>query len=160
MKRAIGATVTVGLLVASALAVSAQQAPVTPPAPAMAAAASAIDADVQALRQRAATFWAARLARDFRVQYDLYEPRFRGRMTPEEFAGGRGAVLYLGYQVEEATIDGAFGRVKVRVAAQPAAPALAGKRVPVQASLLDDAWVKVGGLWYRRADQPEGSTQQ
>lgn len=126
------------------------------------AVAGEAEQDVQNLRQRAAAFWAARIARDFRAQWELLEPRGRGRMAPEEYAAGRGAVLYLAYQVEDAEVNGIFGVVKVRVMVQPAAQVWGGRRVPIGATVVNDEWVRAGGVWYRRLEQREGgqATQQ
>ncbi len=112
--------------------------------------------DVQVLRERVAAFWAARAARDFRAQWEFLEPRVKGRVTADEYLAGRGGVQYLGYQVEGATVTGAFATVKVRVLAQPAAAALfAGRRVIPQTVLLGEPWIRVGGVWYRRLESDE-----
>jgi hypothetical protein len=113
-------------------------------------AAAATD-DVQVLRDRVATFWAARMAGDPSVQWGLLEPRGRGRLTPQEYSANRSAVRYLAYQVENATVDGYFAVVKVRLMFQPILPS--GRRVGVQTSLAEDYWVRIGGTWYRRLDQ-------
>src|SRR6266542_1397736 len=81
------------------------------------------EADLQALRERAAAFWAARVAGDFQKQWELLEPRGRGRMTPQQYGAERGAVRYLAHQVEGATADGFFATVKVRLLFQPIPPA-------------------------------------
>ena len=107
--------------------------------------------DVQVLRERVATFWAARMAGDPSAQWGLLEPRGRGRLTAQEYGAGRSAVRYLAYQVENATVDGYFAVVKVRLMFQPILPS--GRRVGVQSSLAEDYWVKIGGTWYRRLDQ-------
>lgn len=106
--------------------------------------------DVQALRERASAFWAARMAGDYTGQWELLEPRGRGRLTPQEYAAGRGSVVYVAYQVEDATVNGYFATVKVRILVQPIIPS--GRRVPVQAAVVDDKWIRVGGAWYRRLD--------
>jgi hypothetical protein len=107
--------------------------------------------EVEVLRDRVATFWAARLAGDPKAQWELLEPRGRGRMTPQEYTANRGAIRFLAYQVENATVDGYFAVVKVRVMFQPILPS--GRRVGVQTSLAEDFWVRIGGVWYRRLDQ-------
>ncbi len=123
---------------------------------AAATSAGAARDEVQALRERAAAFWAARVAEDFRAQWELLEPRFKGRVSAEEYRTGRGNLRYLAYQVEEATVDGAFATVKVRVLAQPILLAARGQRIPPQAALVDDPWIRIGGVWYRRWES-EGS---
>jgi hypothetical protein len=105
----------------------------------------------EALRQRAAAYWAARLAGDERAQWDLLEPRAKGRLTPKEYASERGEnVRYLGYQVESASVEGYFATVKVRVMFEATLPRVG--RIPPQAVVLDDRWVQVGGIWYHQVD--------
>ena len=113
-------------------------------------AAVAPDGQVQTLRERTAMYWAARMTGDDKTQWDLLEPRGRGRMTPEEYASERRGVRYLGYQVEDAAITGYFAIVKVRVLFQPILPRMTN--VAVQTVLLDDQWIRVGGTWYRQID--------
>jgi hypothetical protein len=110
------------------------------------------------LRQRAAEYWQARVARDYKSQWELTEPRLKGRITPEEYARGKGAIQYLGYEVGDASIDGSFATVQVKVIARVALPNSPAKPV-VRTATVGDAWVKVDGVWYRRADQPEGGGQ-
>jgi hypothetical protein len=125
------------------------------PPPASAAASSE---DVQALRERVAAFWAARLAGDSKVQWDLLEPRGRGRLTMQEYASDRGAVRYLAYQVEDATVTGYFAVVKVRLMLQPILPS--ARRVGVQTTIAEDRWVKIRGVWYRRFGEEESAPSQ
>jgi hypothetical protein len=122
--------------------------------PAQASAPS--EEEALAVRQRAADYWAARVARDYRVQWDLSEPRLKGRITPEEYGTGKGAIQYLGYEVGNAKIDGSFATVQVKVIARVTLPKSQAKPV-MRTATLGDAWVKVDGVWYRRADQPEAS---
>ena len=118
-------------------------------------AAVAPGGQVETLRERAAMYWAARMEGDDKTQWDLLEPRGRGRVTPQEYAAERKGVQYLGYQVEDATIAGYFAIVKVRVLFQPILPRMTS--VSVQTVLLDDQWIRVGGAWYRQMDdrQPQ-----
>jgi len=112
--------------------------------------------EILSLRQRTAEYWAARIARDYRTQWALSEPRLKGKMTPEEYGAGKGAIQYLGYEVGDARINGAFAVIdvkviaKVTIARRPAEPL-------VRTAKVEDGWVKVDGIWYRRADQPEPS---
>jgi len=115
------------------------------------------EADVLALRERAAAFWAARVATDLQSQWELLEPRGKGRVTAQEYGEGRGAVKYLAYQVEGATVTGLFATVKVRVLIQPVVPSPSGSRIPAQATVVDDAWVRISGVWYRRLDEGESA---
>ncbi|MGH2349967.1 MAG: hypothetical protein ACRDFT_10955 [bacterium] len=109
------------------------------------------EGEIQTLRERTAAYWAARMAGDDHTQWELLEPRGRGRMTAQEYAAERRGVRYLGYQVEEATIEGYFAKVKVRLLVQPIIPRLTG--VAVQTVLIDDRWVRIAGMWYRTLDE-------
>jgi hypothetical protein len=79
--------------------------------------------DMAALRERAAAFWAARVAGD-----------------PEA-------------QVEDAAVHGYFAEVRIRLLVQPALPSeRAGHAIGPQVTVLNDGWVKIRGVWYRRLD--------
>ena len=75
-------------------------------------------AEVDTLRGRVAAFWAARVEGDSKGQWDLLEPRGRGRLSPGDYSPVRGVMKYLAYQVEDATVNGTFATVKVRLLAQ------------------------------------------
>lgn len=122
------------------------------PAPKESASPSQVIAperQVQILRERAAAFWAARMEDDEKGQWELLEPRGKGRLTPQEYASERQGVRYLGYKIEDATIAGYFATVKVRVLFQPL---LQRVSVPVQTVVLEDRWIRVAGAWYRQQD--------
>lgn len=128
---------------------------------AVAAAPLGSAADLEALRERAAAFWAARVAGDIQTQWELLEPRGRGRLTAQEYAAGRGGVKYLAHQIESATAQGFFGTVKVKLIFQPALPPSAASRsVPPQAGVVEDGWVRIGGVWYRRLDEGQSEKSQ
>jgi hypothetical protein len=119
-----------------------------------ASAPTASEADVLALRERAAAFWAARVAGDVQAQWHLLEPRWKGRMTAQEYGSDLTGGRYLAYQVEAATVDGLFATVKVRVLVrQELPPAAAARRLPPQVAIVDDGWIRIGGVWYRRLDE-------
>src|SRR5262245_35734885 len=105
------------------------------------------------LRQRAAEYWAARVARAYKTQWELSEPRLKGRITSEEYGAGRGAIQYLGYDVGDADIKGSFASVQVKVVARITLPSSKAKPV-LKTATVPDHWIKVDGVWYRRADQP------
>jgi hypothetical protein len=150
-----------GVLVLAALTgapgAMAQSSPAaSPAAPAVSPAARpASSEDSERLRERAAAFWAARVAGDFNKQWELLEPRGRGRMTPAEYAIDRNAVKYLAYQVEDATVNGYFGTVSVRLLLQPMLPKPGGAPLAPAAVVLPDKWVKIRGTWYHILDQEE-----
>jgi hypothetical protein len=122
---------------------------------------SASEADLTELKERAAAFWAARVAGDAESQWKLLEPRGRGRMTAQEYAqvptGGR----YLAYQVEGASAQGFFGTVKVKVLVQQILP-VSGPSRPLapQAVVVEDGWIRIGGIWYRRLDDGQKSAAE
>lgn len=156
------ARVGLGVLVIHAVAPAASGQQPGPPAPAASSATLGLDqsqGETLRLRERTAAFWAARVSRDFRAQWELLEPRVKGRVSADEYASGRGALRYLGYEVGEATIDGAFATVKVRVIAQ--LPPIGGpaQRPMLHAGLVEDRWIKVDGVWYRSQDQDRGEQQ-
>ena len=124
----------------------------------LASAPAASEGQVQTLRERAAAYWAARMHEDDKTQWDLLEPRGKGRVTAQEYAAGRQGVRYLGYQIEDAAIDGYFAIVKVRLLFQPILQRMTG--VPVQTVLMDDQWVRIAGTWYRQLDERQAPKRE
>jgi hypothetical protein len=126
------------------------------------AVASTVPAtDIEVLRQRAAAFWAARVAGDASKQWELLEPRGRGRMTPDEYRA-KDPGKYLAYQVEDAKVDGYFAKVKVRVIIMPVRPpAVSGPPIAVVpvANVVDDVWVRINGTWFHSLE-PDGGFGQ
>jgi hypothetical protein len=122
----------------------------------------ASEAEVLALRERAAAFWAARVSGDFDAQWQFLEPRWRGRMTAAEYGSDLTGGRWLAYRVEGATISGYFATVKVRVLVQQnLPPSAAGRsRLSPQATVVDDGWIRIGGVWFRRLDSGEGMSPQ
>jgi hypothetical protein len=112
------------------------------------------EADVLALRERAAAFWAARMAGDAQTQWQLLEPRGKGRITAQEYGAEPQGGRYLAYQVEDATVKGFFGTVKVRMLVQQILPPSQARHSTPgpQATVVDDGWIRIGGVWYRRLD--------
>jgi hypothetical protein len=112
-------------------------------------------AEVDELRRRAAAFWAARTAGDAKAEWELLEPRGRGRLEPKDYSVGQGAVRYLAYQVEDVTVNGHFATVAVRVLMQAMLPTSRGqvRKMSPETSVLADRWVRVGGVWYRSLEQ-------
>lgn len=154
VRRGVAVTVlliTIGLCAppSSVRAQSAVGATLVPP--------SAATADEkEALRARAAAFWAARVDGDAKAQWEVLEPRGRGRLTPADYAPARPAVRYLAYQVEDATVNGYFATVTVRLLVQAILPSRqgSGKVIPSTA-VVKDGWVRIGGIWYRSLEQSE-----
>lgn len=160
MTRPVRAVLAVGLAVLGAVGCSAS-------APGQGVAASsapvASEAEVQALRERVAAFWAARVAADLEAQWQLLEPRWKGRMTAAEYGSDLTGGRWLAYKVEDAAVNGFFATVKVRLLVQQILPAGApGRSVrgTPQAAVLNDGWIRIGGLWYRRLDGGAGAPSQ
>jgi hypothetical protein len=142
-----------GSVAAPAAAQSATSAP--SPISGTATAPTASSADIDSLRERVAAFWAARVAGNYTAQWELHEPRARGRMTPGEYTVQRGVLKYLAYQVEDASVNGYFSIVRVRVLVQPLLPTASPRALAPAALLVQDRWVKIGGTWYRSLEQEE-----
>jgi hypothetical protein len=133
-----GIALLLNVLVGLPGAAAAQDASSTPPVSGVAAA------DIERLRERAAAFWAARVAGDPKAQWDLLEPRGRGRLTPLEYVPGPGAMKFLAYQVENATVSGYFADVSVRLLVQPILPATRKARIGPSSTVVQDRWVRIG----------------
>lgn len=147
-KRIVMAAMQATLVVALTWAADgrAQSAPPAPPEPV------ASSDSVETLRARTAAFWAARVAGDRKGQWELLEPRGRARLTPLEYAPDSGVIRYLGYEVEDATVNGYFATVKVRLLFQPILPT-AGRRLPAKTAVVSDQWIRIGGVWYRNLEE-------
>jgi hypothetical protein len=120
------------------------------------------EAEVLALRERAAAFWAARVDGDFETQWQFLEPRWQGRMTAAEYGLDLTGARYLAYQVEGATVNGFFATVKVRLLVQQILPlsAVGRTRGSPQATVLGDGWIRIGGVWFRRLDDGGAAPSQ
>jgi len=151
MRRSVRTLLTVGLVVLVGVGWAAS---VPGQGVSASSAPMASEAEVLALRERAAAFWAARVAGDFEAQWQLLEPRWKGRMTAAEYGSDLTGGRYLAYQVEGAAVKGFFATVKVRLLVQQILPpSAAGRtRVSPQATVVDDGWIRIGGVWFRRLD--------
>jgi hypothetical protein len=128
-------------------------------APGQGGAASSVppaseEAEALALGERAAAFWAARVAGDVDAQWQFLEPRWKGRMTAAEYGSDLTGGRWLAYRVEGATVKGLFATVKMRVMVTQVTQQVAtGQTRPKpQVAVFDDAWIRIGGVWYRRLD--------
>jgi hypothetical protein len=119
------------------------------------------EAEMTELKERAAAFWAARIAGDAETQWKLLEPRGKGRVTAQEYAQAPTGGRYLAYQVEGATAQGFFATVKVRVLVQQILPASGPSRpLAPQAVMVEDRWIRIGGTWYRTLDDGQKSAAE
>jgi hypothetical protein len=128
----------------------------SPPSAPVAAATPPAGPEVERLRERTAAYWAARVSGDSKAQWELLEPRGRGRLSPSEYDVSGGGVKYIAYQVEDATIEGYFATVKVRMIVQPVLPMAQGKRIGPTTVVLMDRWVRIRGTWFRSLEQESG----
>ena len=151
MRRSAPAVLAVGLV---ALGVVGWAASVPGQGVSASSAPMASEVEVLALRERAAAFWAARVAGDFETQWQFLEPRWKGRMTAAEYGSDLAGGRYLAYQVEGATVNGFFATVKVRLLVQQILPlsAVGRTRLSPQATVVGDGWIRIGGVWFRRLD--------
>ena len=148
MRRSVRALLAVGLV---SLAIVGCAASVPGQRSSASSAPLGSEADVLVLRERAAAFWAARVAGDLEVQWQLLEPRWKGRMTAAEYGSDLTGGQWLAYQVEGAAVNGYFATVKVQVLVrQVLPPSAAGRtRITPQAAVVEDGWVRIGGVWFR-----------
>jgi hypothetical protein len=109
-------------------------------------------AELKLIKERAARYWEAKLARDFRTQYEMLEPRVRGRLPFEDFIKGKGVVEYLGATVEDAQVTGNFATVTLRIRARVRHPMLRPTPPPKETTALE-RWVRVRGVWYRTLEE-------
>lgn len=116
-------------------------------------AAGAQQDETETLRARVGSYWAARLSGNGSAQWELLEPRARGRMSAAEYTTPAGPVKYMAYQVEDAKIDGLFATVNVRLLIQVIVPSAMPRAMPPSAVVVPDRWVRVRGVWYRTMDQ-------
>lgn len=110
-------------------------------------AASSARSDADVLRERAARFWDCRLRADYKSQYDLIDPAFKGRVALDAFVASQGKNEYQKYEVKDVTVDGETAYVAVEYVYK------IGLRVPnlepePQTTSTEQEWVKVDGTWY------------
>jgi hypothetical protein len=101
-----------------------------------------------ALLRRAVEYWDARLKRDDCQKWNW----LKGLVPCDEHERRKRAIEYIGYEVGDARIEGSFATVQVKVTARITLPGSQAKPV-VKTATVPDAWIKVEGAWYRRADQ-------
>ncbi len=159
MKRSVGTVLAVALV---ALGVAGCAASVPGQGVSASSAPIASEAEIRALRERAAAFWAARVAGDLETQWQLLEPRWKGRMTAAEYGSDLTGGRYLAYQVEGAAVKGFFATVKVRLLVQQVLPlsSAARTRVSPQGTVVEDGWIRIRGVWFRRLDDGGGAPSE
>jgi hypothetical protein len=137
------------LAVAARAAEPAKEASKTPPQ--AAAPAAAAKSDEAALRERATSYWKARVARDPSAR-DFYVPAEK-RPEHTRVAEG-GAVRFTAFEIEGVEIQGETAIVSVKVESQIDGktpfpiPDHIGKRT------LRERWDRVDGLWYKQTVTP------
>jgi hypothetical protein len=102
--------------------------------------------DTEALAKRADELWRAKENLHLNTVYELIEPKFKEKMSIEEFTGKKGLLSYYSHAVEWAETTGDSGRVKIKSMSKPSDPHLS-KGEPMETSSIEK-WVKIDGLWY------------
>jgi hypothetical protein len=144
--------VTLSLVV---VGIAAGCASVEPPRPAVVAGSPE---DIQALRERARAYWAARVAKDLKAQYEMLEPRARARVEAGTYGRER-IVEYVAAQVEDVNVAGSFGRVSVRMLVRVHHPLLGQQAQQTRSSVGQDHWVRIRGTWYRSLEAEVGAPE-
>jgi hypothetical protein len=98
-------------------------------------------------------WWDARVARDHRAMYDLFEPSHRARVPFEAFL--QTSAVRSRFDLSEVRIDRieplAADRVHVWLAYMGFVPSL-GRSVP---ATIRDTWVRTDGRWYKVYEPPQ-----
>ena len=113
----------------------------------VASCAEATNSDEQALRERATTYWTARVARDPSV-LEFYPPeelRPEGTIVPE-----RGPIRFTSFVIDSVEIDGDGAWLRVQVESE-----FDGRtRFPIPERVrnrtVSERWVKFDGLWFKQ----------
>jgi len=123
-----------------------------------AAAGAASDAD--ALRERATAYWEAKAARSDAV-FDFYVPVELGGPTRDDIVEGKQAT-FASVEVGQVVVNDHTGTVQVKIEVESldfASPALAmalEENPEVRRRTIQDKWLQVDGVWYRKPRLPFG----
>jgi len=98
------------------------------------------------LKARGQTFWEARIKEDYAAQYGLLEPKVRREMSLTNYIQAQGPLQYLEARIEGVQIDEAKGVLTVRTLIRIKHPLLERQK---QEIVVQEAWVKRQGEWYR-----------
>jgi hypothetical protein len=107
------------------------------------AAKAAPDGGLQA---RGQAFWEARIKEDYATQYGLLEPKVRRQLSLTNYIQAQGPLQYLEARIEGVQIDEAKGVLTVRTRIRIKHPLLDRQ---TQETVVQEAWVKHQGAWYR-----------
>ncbi|MPZ17092.1 MAG: hypothetical protein GEV06_04130 [Luteitalea sp.] len=121
--------------------------PVQPPAAETARAPKLEPAEQRVLEDRVLAWWKARVARDHRAMYDLYEPAYRDRVPYEKFVEEsvvRSRIDLREPTIRETTPEGPE-QIRVLVGFVAAPP----KREPYPET-FEERWVRHDGEWFKR----------
>ena len=98
------------------------------------------------LKARAQAFWEARIKEDYAGQYGLLEPKVRRQMSLTNYIQAQGPIQYLEASIEGVEIDEAKGVLTVRTLIRIKHPLIERQQ---QTIVVQEAWVKRQGEWYR-----------
>jgi len=103
--------------------------------------------DEEIVRERATRWWECRLQRDYKSQYDLWDPAYKSKVNLDSFMAGMGSNIYYKYEIKNVAVTGDTALVTVEYVSK------IGLRVPnlepePQTTETDQEWVKVDGAWY------------
>jgi hypothetical protein len=112
----------------------------------LAAEDGAQPASDEGLQARGQAFWEARIKEDYATQYSLLEPKVRRQLSLPHYIQAQGPLQYLEARIERVQIDEAKGVLTVRTRVRIRHPLL--ERQP-QETVVQEAWVKRQGAWYR-----------
>lgn len=124
------------------------------------ASAATAASDAEALRERATAYWEAKAARSDAV-FDFYAPVEEGGPPRDQIYEGKQA-RYASAVVEKVEVNDATGvvHVKIEIAsfdfASPAIATALEQHPEEMRRTVRDAWVQVGGTWYRKPRVPFG----
>lgn len=110
-------------------------------------AKTALEPAKTALEQRVSKYWWARQTRDVRTVYEMESASLPGGwLTPDKASAVTGLPVQ-NVQIEEITVDGDKGKVRVK------ADVMVGNKIWPGLN-VDDSWVRVDGEWYHETQRP------
>jgi hypothetical protein len=112
----------------------------------LAAEEAAKAAPDEGLKTRGQAFWEARIKEDYATQYGLLEPKVRRQLSLTNYIQAQGPLQYLEARIEGVQIEEAKGVLTVRTRVRIRHPLLDQR---TQESVVQEAWVKRQGAWYR-----------
>ena len=113
------------------------------------AAGGAVAGDEQALRQRVAAYWDARVSRTAEV-FDFYAPPDKGGPQKARDVSEGGNILFRTYEIEDIKIEGDSALIHLRVSTDLHLTRPSGNAQVQRDAQIRETWVKVETTWYKR----------